>query len=415
MERKKFMKLSQVKKEWEKYIVLKDEYAIDMIFATLVGNAVVQRDPVWTMMIAPSSGGKSTLIAPCCATPNVHFLDDLTEKTFLSGYKAKGKEVSLLKIIGSGVMAFSDFTTILGKNQVSRHEILGQLRVIYDGTFSKRTGVGEIKWQGKMGFIGACTPDIYFLMEGARSMGERFIYYWMDQPTDDEIVKKQEEVQMSSREISEAMQPLYSAYIDGIRNYTGSKGTPNLKMSVEHMKEVNSAAIFCAMAKATVHTDFKSGKPDALVNKPGVGRDRKMMNTILHALQVMDAYELDNFEAPVTDRMVSIVKKVAWSSVGRERRKILEILTSYDAPMTASEIGATDNFGLQKESVEKYLWSLHAVGLINKNTRGQGFTWSIEDTGTKDFVRQLSGVSNRELIRSEAEELFEGYESEEVI
>src|SRR5258708_6234473 len=95
--------LDDIKKEFEKYIILKDRTAIDIVLATLIGNALISRDPLWLMVVAPSSGGKSTLLAPCTAVPAVYFLDDLTEKTFLSGYKLKGKEVSLLKIIGSGV------------------------------------------------------------------------------------------------------------------------------------------------------------------------------------------------------------------------------------------------------------------------------------------------------------------------
>ncbi len=50
-------KLADIKKEFEKYIVLKDPYAIDVILATLIGNALIQRDPLWLMIVAPSSGG----------------------------------------------------------------------------------------------------------------------------------------------------------------------------------------------------------------------------------------------------------------------------------------------------------------------------------------------------------------------
>ncbi len=104
------MKLADIRAEFNKYFVIKDAHALDMIFATLIGNMVVDRDPLWLMLIGPSSGGKTTLIAPCVNVPHVHFLDDLTEKTLLSGYKAKGREASFLRRIGSRVLCFSDFT-----------------------------------------------------------------------------------------------------------------------------------------------------------------------------------------------------------------------------------------------------------------------------------------------------------------
>lgn len=389
-------KLDDITKEFEKYIVLKDPYALRVILGTLIGNAFIQRDPLWLMMVAPSSGGKSTLLAPCCAIPSVYFLDDLTEKTFLSGYKIKGKETSLLKVIGSGILCFSDFTSILSKNPTARGEILGQLRLIYDGNFSKRTGTGEIKWVGKMGFLGAATPDIYHILETSRSMGERFIYYSLTLPSDDEIVIKQQDVTLSSREISEVMQPLYRGYIDGIRELVNGHGVPPLVMTKEQMDRVNAAAMFCVSAKATVHLDFKTNKPDALVNKPGVGRDRKMFTTFLHAMQLMEAYDTGILDTPVSDEMVRIVEKCAYSSVGRERRKVLEILTTYDIPMSASQIGATDDFGLPKEGVEKYLYVLHSVGLVQKETNASNFRWYIESDVTKKFVRDIAGLTPRE-------------------
>lgn len=397
------MKLSEVKKEFEKYIVIRDPWAVDLVLATLIGNALIPRDPLWTMLVAPSSGGKSTLLAPAVAVPAVYFLDDLTEKTFLSGYKIKGKESSLLKIIGSGVLCFSDFTSILSKNPMSRGEILGQLRLIYDGVFSKRTGTGEITWRGKMGFLGASTPDIYFQLEASRSMGERFIYYTLEQPSDQEIVRKQESVSMSSREISEVMQPYYKAYCESIREYVLKNELPDLKMTADQQERVHRAAIFCVAAKATVHLDFKTAKPDALVNRPGVGRDRKMFNTLLHTLQLMDCHETGMKDATLNDDRIALVEKCAYSSVGRERRKILEILTKYDTHMTASQIGSTDDFGLQKDGVEKYLYVLNAVGLIQKDAGSNTHKWYIESDETKDFVRSVSGVKKEQLTIADAE------------
>lgn len=390
--------IAKIREEFEKYIVINDQWAIELIIATLLGNALIRRDPLWLMLIAPSSGGKSTLLAPAASVPSVFFLDDLTEKTFLSGYKVKGKETSLLKLIGSGVICFSDFTSILSKNPNSRGEILGQLRLVFDGQFSKRTGLGEITWKGKIGCIAAATPDVYFILEQSRSMGERFIYYTLNQPTDDEIVHKQEEVKMSSKEISEAMQPFYREYCSSVHEFVKKHGIPELSMTKEQQERVHAAAIFCVSAKATIRLDFKTGKPDTLVSRPGVGRDRKMFNTLLHALQVMEAYEHNDPLRPVQEWMIRLVEKSGYSSVSRERRKILEILSKYPESMTATQIGTTDDFGLPKESVEKYLYALHAVGLINKELGGGAHRWFIKSAVTKDFVRDVAGLDIKTLF-----------------
>ncbi len=79
-------KLKDIKDEWNKYIVLKDDRAVDMLLATCIGNMLIDLDPIWLMIVAPSSGGKTTLLSPIVDIKNVYFVDDLTEKTLLSGY-----------------------------------------------------------------------------------------------------------------------------------------------------------------------------------------------------------------------------------------------------------------------------------------------------------------------------------------
>jgi len=221
-------KLKDIKKQWEEFIVLKDHRAIDMMLATIIGNMVLDKDPIWLMVVAPSSGGKTTLLAPIVDIENVYFVDDLTEKTLLSGYKVKGKSASLLQMIGSGIMAFSDFTSILSKNTVSRGEILSQLKLVYDRKVSKYTGTGGVKWEGKIGFLGCATADIYSHLESGRSMGERFIYYWLDVPTDEEITRKQGETSISAKEMTDIMKVYYKEYYEGVKKWLDKNGT-NIK------------------------------------------------------------------------------------------------------------------------------------------------------------------------------------------
>jgi hypothetical protein len=384
------MKLSQIKKEFEKYIVIKDPWVIDIVLATLIGNALIDRDPIWTMLVAPSSGGKTTLIAPAVGVPTVYFIDDLTEKTLLSGYKVKGKEVSLLTTIGSGVMAFSDFTSILSKNPQSRGEILTQLKLVYDRKITKYTGTGKSAWEGKIGFLGAATPDIYTQLESGRSMGERFLYYWVEQPTDEEISKKQQNVRISSKDITDQMKDKYLAYCKSVKGFVDEHGLPELSVTKKQREEIQEAAIFCVNGKATVHLNFKTGKVDQIPNKAGVGRDAKMFDAILQTFQLMDAYEAGDPTLPVSDERIALVQKCAYSSINRERRKILEILTQKNVPMSASQIGAEPGLGLEKTAVEMYLMPLHAVGLIRKEVGGNSHKWEISMQSVKDFVERVS-------------------------
>lgn len=400
------MKLATVKTEFEKYIVIKDRWVLDVVLGTIAGNAILDRDPIWTMITAPSSGGKSTFIAPAVGISFVHFIDDMTEKTLLSGFKIKGKETSLLKSIGSGIMAFSDFTSILSKNPVSRGEILTQLKLVYDRKISKRTGMGAIDWEGKIGFIGAATPDIYSHLEAGRSMGERFIYYWLEQPTDEEIADKQAENSLSSKEITEIMKDLYRDYVLDFKKWLDENGVHHLDMTANQRMAVRQAASFCVNGKATVHQNQRTGKVDQIPNKAGVGRDNKQFEAILHITQLMDAYEANNPKLPLSDDRVAMVEKMAYSAINREKRKILEILIDHRIKyLSSSQIGTKNGLGMDKESVEMYLQPLHAVGLINKQA-GNPHTWYIADNNVVDFIRRVSATLNDVIPTSHDEDVF---------
>lgn len=388
------MTLANIKTEFEKYMVLRDKYIIEMLMATIIGNTILPRDPVWLLIVGVSSGGKTMLISPCSGIKSCHFVDDLTEKTFLSGFKGvKGKETSLLKIIGSGIMLFSDFTSILTKNSASRGEILTQLKLVYDGHLTKYTGTGVFEWIGKMGFIGASTPDIYSYLEAGRSLGERFTYYWLDVPTDSEIAAKQKDIKLSSKEISDTMKDFYAEYIKTVIEWVDKNGIPELALSDSQREAIRQAAIFCVNGKATIRTDWKSGKPDAMPNRAGVGRDIKMLETILHALQLMKCVDTDNPKAKIDNDMINIVRKCAYSSITRERRMILEILAAVGKPLSASQLGAIKGFGLPRESVEKYLLPLNAVGLIQKQVQKNRHYWFIDESDTEiiDFIKKVMG------------------------
>ncbi len=383
------MKLRELKAVFEEYIVFQDSHILDIMFATLVGNTVIERDPVWLMIVAPSSAGKTTLVSPLIGIPHIYFVDDMTEKTLLSGYKVKGKESSLLKMIGSGMMAFSDFTSILSKNPNSRGEILTQLKLVYDRKVTKYTGTGASAWEGKIGVIAASTPDIYTFMESGRSMGERFLYYWLEQPTNEQIMRMQMKVTLSSKEITDIMAPHYGSYMESIMAYSDRHGIPPLKMTEEQRVRLHAAAVFCVYGKATIRTNFKSGKPEAIPTISGVGRDIKIFDTVLHALQLMSCYEHDDLKRPVHDWMIEVVEKCAYSSINRERRKVLEILAEASDTLSASQIGAKDGLGLEKEAVELYLQPLHAVGLVKKVVSNNIHKWTIESDWTRAFVRRM--------------------------
>ncbi len=139
-------------------------------------------DPIWLILIGPSSSGKSQVLRPLSLTDNkfLHRVDDLTENTFLSAMA--GADKSLLTKIGKhGMIVISDLTVLFSKSSEARSTILSQFRMIYDGEMTKHAGnlPEPLKWEGYVGILAGSTPSIYVNFEEVADMGERFIYYRM--------------------------------------------------------------------------------------------------------------------------------------------------------------------------------------------------------------------------------------------
>ena len=213
-------------------------------------------------------------------------------------------------------------------------------------------------------------------------------------PTDDEITKKQSETNISAKDMTDIMKDHYKEYYDGVKSWVESGAVPELNITDEQKERVRQASMFCVAGKATVHTNFKSGKVDQIPQKASVGRDFKSFEALLLTFQIMHGYETGNREAKIQDWMIDIVEKCAYSSINRERRAILEILADEEGAkeMTATQIGSSRGLGLEKEGVGLYLNPLFAVGLIKRTVNTNPFKWSMEKGPVRDFINKVANA-----------------------
>jgi len=109
----------------------------------------------------------------------------LTVPALLSGTpgkeKAAGAKGGLLRKIGDfGVMVLKDFGSVLSMRPDQKNEVLGALREIFDGAWTRHVGSEggrALSWTGKMGLIFGCT-EAYDEHHGViGSLGDRFLLY----------------------------------------------------------------------------------------------------------------------------------------------------------------------------------------------------------------------------------------------
>ena len=161
-----------------------DAEVAEVILATVVANKL-DGPPVWLMLIAPPSSGKTIALEPLDALPNTKLLSKMTEKTLLSGMPDQnGKPASLLLQLGpTPTLVVKDLGTLLEMNHFSKGDLYAQLREVYDGYISAAYGNGRfVEWpgkgkRGKATLIVGMTPsvDMYHVMES--HLGERFLRY----------------------------------------------------------------------------------------------------------------------------------------------------------------------------------------------------------------------------------------------
>ena len=153
----------------EEYYFNPDIEAARILCAALAAHTLKQFPPAWCLAIAPPGSMKTDLLEAFRGLPGVHFVDEVTSNTFLSGKvdeknHKRTKPASWLHRIGDdGILVAADFSTFTSdpkKLQI----ILAQLRRIYDGYFSREFGtdenVEERTWKGRLTLFAGAVPEI---------------------------------------------------------------------------------------------------------------------------------------------------------------------------------------------------------------------------------------------------------------
>lgn len=156
-----------------------------VVMGAMAGN-MMTGNPVWLMLIGPSSCGKTMLLKSLLGLSRVEPVADITgQAALLSGTKrkevAKDATGGVLRTIGdNGCLLFLDFTSVLSESKEALVKILGVFRHLFDRTWSRDIG-GEggrrLTHTGRVCLMAGVTPAIDRAGEVNREMGERCLYY----------------------------------------------------------------------------------------------------------------------------------------------------------------------------------------------------------------------------------------------
>ena len=391
----------ELKKEFEKMFLFADEGVLRLLCATVIGNQL-DNDPIWLMLVASSSGGKSELINTFSnikvGSHNLIFpISDLTTNTFASGMKRTGQETSLLHRMPPGaIMTFKDFTSMLSKRKEDRIAIMGQMREIYDQKYLKETGTGEqIKWEGKVGAIAGSTEVIYQQLEDLSAMGDRFIMYSMTQPDSLELArfsmqyKKDGRSKSGDRDYIASCVKSYCEYI--ISNMEEDRAT----LSEDTEEDIISVADFCTKARSGVIINERKGYIDFVPSREMPVRMMEQLLAIAKAFLVMKKTEpkmLGPKEKEAQKNTLSkeernVLYKIAFDSIPIKRRIALKALAKYEGGVTTK--GLATSIDYPTPTVGGWLAQLNGLGICSREARSgpKGDIWKMHDKYRKIMVK----------------------------
>src|SRR5262245_64131616 len=110
--------LADVERGYEALLHLRDLGGLRAVLGSVAANRLLDQDPVWLLIVAPPSSGKTEIVAACGKLPDVHPAATLTEAALLSGSPrkdhAQGATGGLLHQMGRfGILLHKDFGSVL--------------------------------------------------------------------------------------------------------------------------------------------------------------------------------------------------------------------------------------------------------------------------------------------------------------
>ena len=380
------MTISDVKKVYTDVFALPDDRVLDLVLAVVV-NMYIKTDPLWLLLVGAPSSGKSEIIQALYKIPKVYEISDLTENSFLSGMSSSTGEASFLKEMGVyGTIAMKDFTSVLSYRAEKRDNILAQMRHIYDGHISKKTGKqGMLEWKGKCNLIGGVTEAIFLNEDESASMGRRNILYMLPEQDPFDMMKASRDSRATDaiRTRREAIQEAFAEYVNEIKETIPNE--PLLAVASEYSHALEIVSNFATYARTPITRDRYSREITFVHKREMPVRFSEQLHTFAETLQFMHGGVLE-------EDLMETLYKIAFDSIPSIRRQTLLLLTEYDKITTK---GAALRLGLSTLTSRRTLEDLNALKLVTRIPNGpHNKDWWVLDAKFCDIITQYAGVEH---------------------
>lgn len=389
------------KEKLEKLYLLMDEYlmlpskgVVKLLCSFGIACYLPTQSP-WLFIVGGPSTGKTELITLLEGLPGYFPIDNLSGNALLSGMKRSDTSASLLHRTPKegGFLVFSDFTTMLAKRQEELSDILGQLRVVFDGRATKHTGGQEetIAWEGKLGLLAGCTTSLYYKTEDYAEVGQRMVIYHMEQPDNRKVGKfKFRKAKTDRKALKNEIQSIMADIVSTTVIPQKMSDLPDFDEQTEN--DLIDIAHLAVTARSPINRNKYSREKtqESKEDQEGIGRVLGQLMNMAHSLMVL------NQDGQLYPEDRRILYQTGLDCIDPRKRAILQALTQYGYGGDADAIANTTRY--EVEITKRMLGDLFSLGMI-------------------DIQKQLFGSSGSKPIYSlkqEFKDIMSRFESIEV-
>jgi hypothetical protein len=335
---------------------LGNDYDLDALDATLATAAVerLDGDPIWLLIISGSGNAKTETVQAldgiqATITSTISSLGALLSAT-PKREKTKDSTGGLLrKIGGRGVLVIKDVTSILSMSGMMRAEVLGALREVYDGRWSRNVGTDggrTLEWTGRIVVIGAVTTSWDQAHDAISSMGDRFVLLRMDSTTG-RVVAGRRAIGNTGSEI--LMREELADAVAGVM--AGMRPVP-ITVSPEETDVLLAAADIVTLARTGVEYDYRGDVIDAHAPEMPTRFAKQLAQVVRGGVAI----------GMVRTDALRLAIRCARDSMPPMRLAILDDVAANPGSSTAE---VRKRIGKPRATVDRQLQALHMLGVLD--------------------------------------------------
>jgi cellobiose-specific phosphotransferase system component IIA len=360
---------------------LGEDYDTDALNAVMAAAAVehLDGDPLWLLLISGSGNAKTETVQAldgidAIVTSTISSCGALLSATPRKE-RAHGATGGLLrKLEPRGVLVIKDVTSILSMSGEARAEVLGALREVYDGRWSRNVGTDggqTLEWAGRIAVVGAVTTAWDKAHAAIASMGDRFVLVRMDSTTGRQQAGRRA-IGNTGSEI--AMRAELAVAVAGV---LAGMDTTAITVTDAETDVLLAAADLVTLARTGVEYDYRGDVIDA--HAPEM--PTRFAKQLAQVVRGGTAIGMDRTAA------LRLAIRCARDSMPPLRLAIIDDVAAHAEASTAE---VRRRIGKPRATTDRQLQALHMLGVLECDEHGA--TWAGKDV-TRWQYRLADGIN----------------------